>query len=96
MGCLQIDGSGEYVSCHFQDYLITHTIFHHLSCFHTPSQNGLAERKLYNLVETVRMLLIHVSKSPPFWSEYPHCHIPSKPSTIVHIILPVIFSMYFW
>lgn len=63
--CIQIDCHGEYVSMRFHLYLSSNGITHRKSCPHTPSENGLAERKIRHLVEIMRTLLLHV-------------HMPSK------------------
>ncbi|XP_016647521.1 PREDICTED: uncharacterized protein LOC107880499 [Prunus mume] len=41
----QTDGRGEFTSTLFTAFLDSKGIAHHLSCPHTPQQNGLAERK---------------------------------------------------
>lgn len=50
--CLQTVGGGEYTSIVFQKYLHDLGINHCFSCPETPSQNGLAKRKLRHLIET--------------------------------------------
>ena len=41
----ECDGGGEFISHKFLNHLELHGIQQHLSCPHTPQQNGLAERK---------------------------------------------------
>lgn len=51
----------------FEDYLTTHDVVHQLSCPHTSSQNGIAERKHRHLIETT-IALLHKSSLPlKFW-----------------------------
>lgn len=56
---LQSDGGGEYTSAQFQSFLSQHGILHRKSCPHTSQQNGLAERKLQQILETGLTLLAH-------------------------------------
>lgn len=61
------DGGGEYESTQFADFLTQHGIVHQLSCPHTPSQNGVAERKHRHIVETT-IALLHQSSIPlKYW-----------------------------
>lgn len=57
------DGGGEYCSNSFANFLTQHGIVHQLSCPHTPSQNGVAERKHRHIVETT-IALLHQSFLP--------------------------------
>ena len=47
------DRGGEFTSNDFKTYLSQHGITHHLSCPHTPQQNGVVERKHRHLIETI-------------------------------------------
>lgn len=60
---LRSDGGGEYKNHPLQNYLHTHGIHHQFSCPHTPSQNGVAERKHLHLTETA-ISLLHQSSMP--------------------------------
>lgn len=51
IGTFQRNGGGEFVSQNFLLQLQQSGIQQHLSCSHTPQQNGLAERKHRHLVE---------------------------------------------
>ena len=46
-----------------------HGILHQSSCAHTPQQNGVAERKNRQLVETARTLLLHSYVPFRFWGD---------------------------
>ncbi|PKU72953.1 Retrovirus-related Pol polyprotein from transposon TNT 1-94 [Dendrobium catenatum] len=66
---LQTDGGGEYMSAAFKSYLQEHGIQHHVSCPHTPEQNGIAERKHRHVLKLTRAIL-HASNLPAkFWSD---------------------------
>ncbi|KAM2231636.1 hypothetical protein ACFX1S_015876 [Malus domestica] len=65
---LQSDGGGEYVSKAFQSFLLDKGITHHISCPHTPEQNGLAERKHRHIIETTVTLLQTARLPACFWS----------------------------
>lgn len=64
---LRTDGGGEYGSNEFSAFLTKHGIVHQLSCPHTPSQNGVAERKHRHLIE-ITIALLHQSSLPlSYW-----------------------------
>lgn len=52
------DNTLEYMSSQFQQFMTHQGIIHQTSCPYTPQQNGEAERKNRNLIETARTLLI--------------------------------------
>ena len=54
---VQSDWGGEYRS--LNKFFQTCGITHHVSCPHTPQQNGIVERKHRHLVETGLALLNH-------------------------------------
>lgn len=64
---LQPDGGGEYTSLQFQVFLNKNGIIHRKFCPYTSQQNGLAERKLRNILETGLTLLAHSQLSHKFW-----------------------------
>ncbi|XP_020679649.1 protein argonaute 1A-like [Dendrobium catenatum] len=66
---LRTDGGGEFTSHSFRKFLSHKGIQHHITCPHTPEQNGVAERKNRRLLEITRALL-HASGLPNnFWAE---------------------------
>jgi len=59
---------GEYTCNCLKQFLLDKGIAHHLSCPHTPEQNGVAKRKYKHIMETTSTLL-HTAKLPSkFWS----------------------------
>ena len=63
-----------------------HGITHRSSCLHTPQQNGVAERKMRNLLEVTRALKFHMRVPKSYWSNaiLTACHlINHMPSTIL-------------
>ena len=62
------DGGGEFTSDEFKPYLLNHGITHHISCPHTPQQNGVVERKHRHIIETAIMLLSQASLPSSFWT----------------------------
>lgn len=69
MKVLRSDGGGEYVNHELQEYLASEGIKFETTVRHTPSQNGIAERKMRTLNDAVRTLLI-ASKLPEYlWAE---------------------------
>ena len=55
------DGGGEYSTHKFNKFFTENGLVHQFSCPHTPSQNGLAERKHRHIIETAITLLHHSS-----------------------------------
>ena len=64
---IQSDGGGEYSKTQFQDYLTSHGILSHISCPHTPQQNGISERKHRHIVETSLALLAQSNLHTKYW-----------------------------
>ena len=52
------DNGGEYLSFELKRYLEAHGTIHQTTCFDTPQQNGVVERKNRHLLEVVRASLI--------------------------------------
>ncbi|KAI5314222.1 hypothetical protein L3X38_043398 [Prunus dulcis] len=63
----QTDGGGEFTSTLFTAFLDSKGVNHHLSCPHTPQQNGLAERKNRHVIDTAITLLSAASLPTKFW-----------------------------
>ncbi|CAL9012449.1 unnamed protein product [Prunus brigantina] len=63
----QTDGGGEFTSTLFTAFLDSKGVNHHLSCPHTPQQNGLAERKNRHVIDTAITLLSTASLPTKFW-----------------------------
>lgn len=57
------------LSNEFQNFLKEQGILHHLTCPHTPSQNGVAECKHKHLIETTIALMHHASLPLHLWFE---------------------------
>ena len=64
---LRSDNGGEYTSKVFEDYLNKYGIRH--ECTKTPEQNGVAERKNWMFMETVRAMLSDSKLPKKFWAE---------------------------
>ncbi|KAA8538352.1 hypothetical protein F0562_027825 [Nyssa sinensis] len=67
--CLQSDGGGEFTYHPFCDFLQSNGIIHHMSCPHTPQQNGVAERKHRHVTETGLAMLAHAHLLLTYWVE---------------------------
>uniref|UniRef100_A0A2N9EEC7 Integrase catalytic domain-containing protein n=1 Tax=Fagus sylvatica TaxID=28930 RepID=A0A2N9EEC7_FAGSY len=65
---LRTDCGGEFTSTAFNSYCATSGIIHHLTCPHTPQQNGVAERKHRHLIQTTLALLSQSGLSLSYWS----------------------------
>jgi transposase InsO family protein len=65
---LRTDCGGEYTSNEFNAYCASNGITHHLSCLHTPQQNGIVERKYRHIVECALTLLSHASLPIVNWA----------------------------
>ncbi len=67
--CLRFDGGGEYFSKEFNEYLKEHGIQRKYSCFYSPQQNGVAERKNKHIVEITCAMLNEKKLLNYFWAE---------------------------
>jgi transposase InsO family protein len=66
---LRSDNAPEYLSHQFQNLKASNGIIHQTSCPHTLQQNGVAERKNQNLIETTQTLLLHGNIPFRFWGD---------------------------
>ncbi|PKU63556.1 Retrovirus-related Pol polyprotein from transposon TNT 1-94 [Dendrobium catenatum] len=64
---IRTDNGGEYMNYKFKTYCASTGIDHQSTCPHSPSQNGVAERKHIHLIETTRALLIQASLPLSLW-----------------------------
>uniref|UniRef100_A0A2N9J0Y8 Integrase catalytic domain-containing protein n=1 Tax=Fagus sylvatica TaxID=28930 RepID=A0A2N9J0Y8_FAGSY len=65
---LRTDCGGEFLSTPFTQFCLSKGILHHLSCPHTPQQNGVAERKHRHLVQCALALLSQSKLPMSYWS----------------------------
>jgi transposase InsO family protein len=65
---LRTDCGGEFLSTPFTQFCLSKGILHHLSCPHTPQQNGAAERKHRHLVQCALALLSQSKLPMSYWS----------------------------
>ena len=66
---LRSDNAKEYLSEHFQFFLLQHGILHQTLRIDTPSQNGVAQRKNRHLLETAQALLFKMNVPKHFWTD---------------------------
>ena len=64
---LHIDNGGEYLSFELKRYSEAHGTIHQATCFDTPQQNGVAERKNRHLLEVVHASLIEAHMPLSYW-----------------------------
>ncbi|CAI7828355.1 unnamed protein product [Closterium sp. NIES-53] len=57
---LRSDRGGEFLRKQFTDFVHGKGIVHDLTCTYTPQQNGMAEREMRPVVESVRTMLLHM------------------------------------
>ncbi|CAI7733206.1 unnamed protein product [Closterium sp. NIES-53] len=57
---LHSDRGGEFLGKQFTDFKNGKGIVHDLTCPYTPQQNGMAEREMRTVVESVQMMLLHM------------------------------------
>ena len=89
---LRSDNAKEYVSEQFQSFMLQHGI-HQTSCVDTLAQNGVAERKNRNLLETVRALLFQMHVPKHFWADAVStaCFLINRmPSSVLNWDIPYI------
>uniref|UniRef100_A0A2N9J670 Integrase catalytic domain-containing protein n=1 Tax=Fagus sylvatica TaxID=28930 RepID=A0A2N9J670_FAGSY len=77
---LRTDCGGEFTSTAFNSYCANSGIIHHLTCPHTPQQNGVAERKHRHLIQITLALLSQSGLSLSYWSYAiaTACHLINK------------------
>lgn len=66
---IRSDNGGEYISSNFSQICAKNGIKQELTAPHTPSQDGVAERKIRTLVELARTILIAAKLPKTFWGE---------------------------
>ncbi|CAI7747565.1 unnamed protein product [Closterium sp. NIES-54] len=57
---LRSDRGGEFLGKQFTDFVNGKGIIHNLTCPYIPQQNGMAEREMRTVVESVRTMLLHM------------------------------------
>ncbi|CAI7743515.1 unnamed protein product [Closterium sp. NIES-54] len=58
---------GEFLGNQFTDFVNGKGIVHDLTCPYTPQQNGMAEREMRTVVESVRTMLLHIGVQHHWW-----------------------------
>ncbi|CAI7770398.1 unnamed protein product [Closterium sp. NIES-53] len=61
------DRGGEFLGKKFTDFVDGQGIVHDLTCPYTPQQNGMAEREMRTVVESVRTMLLHMGVQHHWW-----------------------------
>ncbi|CAI7812395.1 unnamed protein product [Closterium sp. NIES-54] len=64
---LRSDRGGEFLGKKFTDFVDGQGIVHDLTCPYTPQQNGMAEREMRTVVESVRTMLLHMGVQHHWW-----------------------------
>ncbi|CAI7882150.1 unnamed protein product [Closterium sp. NIES-54] len=64
---LRSDRGGEFLEKKFTDFVDGKGIVHDLICPYTPQQNGMAEREMRTVVESVRTMLLHMGVQHHWW-----------------------------
>ncbi|CAI5470474.1 unnamed protein product [Closterium sp. Yama58-4] len=64
---LRSDRGGEFIGKQFTDFVDGKGIVHDLTCPYTPQQNGMAEREMRTVVESVRTMLLHMGVQHHWW-----------------------------
>ncbi|CAI7884971.1 unnamed protein product [Closterium sp. NIES-54] len=64
---LRSDRGGEFLGHEFTEFLDTCGIIYDLTCPYTPQQNGMAEREMRTVVESVRTMLLHMGVQHHWW-----------------------------
>uniref|UniRef100_A0A2N9G0H4 Integrase catalytic domain-containing protein n=1 Tax=Fagus sylvatica TaxID=28930 RepID=A0A2N9G0H4_FAGSY len=88
---LRTDCGGEFTSTAFNSYCANSGIIHHLTCPHTPQQNGVAERKHRHLIQITLALLSQSGLSLSYWSYAiaTACHLINKlPTPLLNMSSP--------
>ncbi|CAI7801773.1 unnamed protein product [Closterium sp. NIES-53] len=64
---LRSDRGGEFLGKQFTDFVNGKGIVHDMTCPYTPQQNGMAEREMRTVVESVRTMLLHMGVQHHWW-----------------------------
>ncbi|CAI7909765.1 unnamed protein product [Closterium sp. NIES-53] len=64
---LRSDRGGEFLGKQFTDFVNGKGIIHNLTCPYIPQQNGMAEREMRTVVESVRTMLLHMGVQHHWW-----------------------------
>ncbi|CAI7873325.1 unnamed protein product [Closterium sp. NIES-54] len=64
---LHSDRGGEFLGKEFTDFVDGKGIVHDLTCPYTPQQNGMAEREMRTVVESVRTMVLHMGVQHHWW-----------------------------
>ncbi|CAI5503917.1 unnamed protein product [Closterium sp. Naga37s-1] len=64
---LRSDRGGEFLGKQFTDFVNGNGIVHDLTCPYTPQQNGMPEREMFTVVESVRTTLLHMGVQHHWW-----------------------------
>ncbi|CAI7882959.1 unnamed protein product [Closterium sp. NIES-53] len=64
---LRSDRGGEFLEKKFIDFVDGQGIVHDLTCPYTPQQNGMAEREMRTVVESMRTMLLHMGVQHHWW-----------------------------
>ncbi|CAI5484688.1 unnamed protein product [Closterium sp. Yama58-4] len=62
---LRSDRGGEFLGKDFTAFVDGKCIVHVLTCPYAPQENGMAEREMRTVVESVRTMLLHMGANPP-------------------------------
>ncbi|CAI7842387.1 unnamed protein product [Closterium sp. NIES-53] len=64
---MRTDRGGEFLEKQFTDFVNGKGIVRNLTCSYTPQQNGMAEREMRMVVESVRTTLLHMGVQHHWW-----------------------------
>ncbi|CAI7799906.1 unnamed protein product [Closterium sp. NIES-54] len=64
---LRSDRGGEFLGKAFTDFVDDKGIVHDMTCPYTPQENGMAEREMCTVVESVRTMLLHIGVHHHWW-----------------------------
>ena len=89
---LRTDNATDFLNRELSDFLKSKGIIHQTSCPYTPRQNGLAERKIGDIVDKARTLLIQSSAPLNLWgfAVMTSSHLINRlPSRILNLQSPI-------
>ncbi|CAI7777062.1 unnamed protein product [Closterium sp. NIES-53] len=64
---LHSDWGVDFLRKQFTDFVNSKGIIHDLTCPYTPQQNGMAEREMRTVMDSVRMMLLHTGVQHQWW-----------------------------
>ncbi|CAI7862471.1 unnamed protein product [Closterium sp. NIES-53] len=85
---LRSDWGGEFLGRQFTDFVDGKGTVHDLTCPYTPQYNGMAEREMRTVVESVRAMLLHMGDNATPAADQQEARLDTGPRVGLHGAVP--------